>query len=68
MKTHNPIRMDPRFGRYLHVLRDKQTIIVKGSPFYGFLSSNVTSFLHYIIASPVKTTVYNVVGTSERVG
>jgi len=60
--------MDPRFGCYLHVLRDKQTLMVKASRFYGFQFSNVTSFLYNIIASPVKMTVSNVVSSSERGG
>ena len=67
MKSHNPVCMDPRFGRYLHVLRDKPALIVKASPFYGFLFSNVTSFLHNI-TSPLKTKVSNVVSTRERGG
>jgi hypothetical protein len=60
--------MDPKFGRYLHVLRDKPPLIVEASPFYGFLFSNVTSFLRNIITSPVKMTVSNVVTSSERGG
>jgi hypothetical protein len=60
--------MDPWFGRYLHVLRDKPTLIVEASPFYGILFSNVTSFLNNIITSPVKMAVSNVVSSSERGG
>jgi hypothetical protein len=60
--------MDSRFGRYLHVLSDKPALTVKASPFYGFLFCDVTSFLHNIIASPVKTKVSNVISSSERSG
>jgi len=60
--------MDPRFGRYLHVLRDKPALIAKESLFYGVLFSIVTPFLHNIITSPVKTKDSNVVSTRERCG
>jgi hypothetical protein len=60
--------MDPRLGRYLHVVSDKPALTVKTSPFYGFLFSNVTSFLHNILTSPVKTRFSNVVSSSERGG
>jgi len=68
MKSDNPICMDPRFGRYLSVLRTKPNLIVEASPFYGFLFSIVTSFLHNISTSPVKMTVSIVVSSSERGG
>ena len=60
--------MDPRFVRYLHVVRDKPTLIAKDSLFYRFLFSTVMPFLHNIITSPVKTKDYNVVSTRERGG